>query len=103
MVLAPSSIPPRPQPMQPSAAGRRFVALSGFFVVFKFFRLPPHASMDALEEVRERRHQLRSAFPVAVESRPSPVQAGRSFCAMTWADAQLERSGELMLENYCFR
>lgn len=36
---------------QPSSAGHRFVALTGFFVVYKFFRLTHNASAAALEEV----------------------------------------------------
>jgi hypothetical protein len=31
--------------------GHRFVALTGFFVVYRFFRLPHNASVDTLEEV----------------------------------------------------
>ncbi|EFN50868.1 hypothetical protein CHLNCDRAFT_141807 [Chlorella variabilis] len=63
----------------PSSAGHRFVALTGFFVVYKFFRLTHNASAAALEE------------------------AGQQFCAKSWAQAQQDRPGELMLENYCFR
>lgn len=31
------------------------------------------------------------------------LQAGQQFCAKSWAQAQQDRPGELMLENYCFR
>lgn len=34
-----------------SAAHHEFVALTGFFVVFRFFRLSPTAGMAALEQV----------------------------------------------------
>ncbi len=39
-------------PTQPSTAGHRFVALTGFFVVYKFFRLPATAAVAELEQVR---------------------------------------------------
>ncbi|PRW21038.1 putative apyrase 7 [Chlorella sorokiniana] len=64
---------------QPSTSGHRFVALTGFFVVYKFFRLPETAGVAALE------------------------RAGEEFCGKTWAQVQADRPGELMLEDYCFR
>ncbi|KAL4451373.1 hypothetical protein ABPG77_009445 [Micractinium sp. CCAP 211/92] len=62
-----------------SAAHHEFVALTGFFVVFRFFRLSPTAGMAALE------------------------QAGASFCGLSWAQVQAQHGGEIMVEDYCFR
>lgn len=44
---------PWPRLPQPPHSGHRFVALTGFFVVYKFFGLPPTASVAALEAVSE--------------------------------------------------
>lgn len=48
----PCAAAPRPCLPQPSHTGHRFVALTGFFVVYKFFGLPATASMAELERVR---------------------------------------------------
>lgn len=70
---------PLPLHPQPPTAGRRFVALAGFYVVHRFFGLPPTAGAGALRA------------------------AGRAFCAKAWGAVLSERPGELMLEDYCFR
>ncbi|PSC71682.1 putative apyrase 7 [Micractinium conductrix] len=64
---------------QPSSAGHRFVALTGFYVVYRFYKLEPEAPLAALEE------------------------AGRAFCAKGWDAVQADYAGELMVEDYCFR
>eukprot|EP00887_Chlorella_sp_A99_P007229 scaffold2.g7229.t1 len=64
---------------QPATAGRRFVALAGFYVVYHFLGLPTTASLDQIQE------------------------AGRAFCAMPWKQVARERAGEIHIDRYCFR
>ncbi|KAK2075881.1 hypothetical protein QBZ16_001623 [Prototheca wickerhamii] len=69
------------QPVPPAEA--RFAALSGFYVVHRFFGLPTGVGRGArLDELARR---------------------GRDFCALNWTEAAALHSGEPKLEEYCFR
>ncbi|WOL05380.1 hypothetical protein Cni_G14108 [Canna indica] len=56
-----------------------FYAMSGFFVVFRFFNLSPEAS---LEDV---------------------LKIGQEFCAKTWEIAKRSVAPQPFIEQYCFR
>ncbi|WOL13361.1 putative apyrase 7 [Canna indica] len=57
----------------------KFYAMSGFFVVFRFFNLPSEAS---LEDV---------------------LKKGKAFCGKTWDVAKNSVSPQPFIEQYCFR
>uniref|UniRef100_A0A0D6QWU4 Apyrase n=1 Tax=Araucaria cunninghamii TaxID=56994 RepID=A0A0D6QWU4_ARACU len=63
---------------QPQPRGQ-FYAMSGFFVVYKFFNLSSDARLDDI------------------------VKKGRMFCMKTWHDAERSVVPQPFIEQYCFR
>lgn len=57
----------------------QFYAMSGFFVVFRFFNLTPEAKLDAI------------------------LQKGQEFCKKTWEVAKKSVAPQPFIEQYCFR
>ncbi|XP_039012614.1 probable apyrase 7 isoform X1 [Hibiscus syriacus] len=57
----------------------QFYALSGFFVVFRFFNLSPEAALDDV------------------------LEKGREFCEKTWEVARNSVAPQPFIEQYCFR
>ncbi|KAJ3692460.1 hypothetical protein LUZ60_012810 [Juncus effusus] len=57
----------------------QFYALSGFYVVFKFFNLTPDSSLSDV------------------------LQKGRDFCAKPWESAKSSVAPQPFIEQYCFR
>lgn len=63
---------------QPEPRGK-FYALSGFFVVYKFFGLSPDCSLKEL------------------------LQKARKYCVLNWEDARSSVEPQTSIEQYCFR
>lgn len=63
---------------QPQPQGQ-FYAMSGFFVVYKFFNLSSDATLGDV------------------------IEKGRSFCKKTWHDAERSVVKQPFIEQYCFR
>ncbi|KAK8598858.1 hypothetical protein V6N13_076803 [Hibiscus sabdariffa] len=57
----------------------QFYALSGFFVVYRFFNLSPDAALDDV------------------------LEKGREFCEKTWEVARISVAPQPFIEQYCFR